>query len=129
LGKRSKIPKLLNGFFESRIISKLNYFDQYTTVLLRRKRTTVVRSRKLPVQPIKLSDSIHTVFILYALLISFAAFGLMLEFYAQIVRRSFISNVQVTWLRREFKICLRKLTRSLIFEPIHCKCIRINMQI
>jgi len=54
--KSSKIPKLLKGFFESGIISKLNYFDQYTSVLLRRKGTAVLRPRKLPVQPIKLSD-------------------------------------------------------------------------
>jgi len=108
--KNSQFPKLLNGFIESGIIAKLNYLEQYTTTLLRRKGTAVLRHRKLPVQPIKLSDSIHTVFILYGALISLSVFGLLLEFYAQIIRRKFIANIQVSMIRREYKRFLRKLT-------------------
>jgi len=107
--KNSQIPKLLYGFIESGIIVKLNCLEQYTTMLLRRRGTAVLRPRKLPVQPIKLSDSIHTVFILYGALISLSVLGLLLEFNAQIIRRTFIANIQISMLKRS----IGKLTRSI----------------
>jgi len=93
--KSSKIPKLLRGFFESGIIAKLNYFEKYTKTLLRRKGTAILRSRKLRVEPIKLSDSIHTVFILYAALISVSALGLMLELFIRALQRKIVFNILI----------------------------------
>jgi len=102
--KSSKMPTLLRGFFESGIIAKLNYFETYTKTLMRRKGTAILRSRKLRVEPIKLSDSIHTVFILYGALISVSALGLLLELYVSALKRKIVSkilNIQISMFMRE----------------------------
>jgi len=110
--KNSRMPMLLSGFFESGILSKLKYFEQYTIMLLRRKGTAVVRSRMHPVQPIHLSDSIHTVFILYATLASLAGLVLMIELYAQTFNRMIIWNLEVSLLMRQFQRGCYKERRS-----------------
>jgi len=114
--KSSKMPKLLRGFFESGIIEKLNYFEEYTKTLLRRKGTAILRSRKLRVEPIKLSDSIHTVFILYAALISVSALGLLFEHYVSALKRQIVLNIlhiQISMYVRELQRCFLKVTQSI----------------
>jgi len=121
------MPTLLSWFFESGILSKLSYFEKYSIMLKRRKGTAVVRSRMHPVQPIHLSDSIHTVFILYAVLISLAVLGLVTELYVQTFNRIIILNIQICVLKRELKRGFNKVRRRFYFvfnrfSECVCKC-------
>jgi len=114
--KSSKVPKLLRGLFESGIIAKLNYFETYTKTLLRRRGTAILTLRKLRVEPIKLSDSIHTVFILYGALIFVSALGLLLELCIRALQRKIvlnIFNIQTSIFMREFQRCFLKVTQSI----------------
>jgi len=77
--KNSKLPVYLNRYFESGIPRKLKQFASNIRLLWRRVGSQVVRSKKPPVQPIKLSDSVHTVFILFMFINCLTSIILFLE--------------------------------------------------
>jgi len=125
--KSSKMSMLLSGFFESGILSELDYFEKYTIMLKRRKGTAVVRSNMHPIQPIHLNDSIHTVFILYAALISFAVLGIVIECYSQAFHRIIVSNINVNMLKRAYQRCCYDVRRSLNLYLIRCSQIFVSL--